>query len=207
MPLTDFIERWSRSSAAERANKDAFLLELCEALGVERPKPMTGVPDDDRYVFEKDVVIVHEGDKRTIGRIDLYKQDFFLREAKQGSGELSKKIGTARRGTAAWNIAMLDAFGQALGYARTLPSPPPFLIVCDIGYCFDLYSSFDGSGNYQKWPVRSGSARSNSTSLNRRLARRWKLWMDGCRSWRHRERSALRDAAPGSSEDYCRRGA
>lgn len=34
--LTNFIERWSRSSAAERANKDASLLELCEALLVER---------------------------------------------------------------------------------------------------------------------------------------------------------------------------
>jgi hypothetical protein len=33
------------------------------------------------------------------------------------------------------------AFGQALGYARTLASPPPFLVTCDIGYCFDLYAA------------------------------------------------------------------
>ncbi|HXI12946.1 MAG TPA: DNA methyltransferase [Thermoanaerobaculia bacterium] len=47
---------------------------------------------------------------------------------------------------------MQDAYGQALGYARTLGASPPFLIICDIGYCFDLYASFDGSGNYRKWP-------------------------------------------------------
>jgi hypothetical protein len=29
-----FIARWSPSSAAERANKDTFLVELCDVLGV-----------------------------------------------------------------------------------------------------------------------------------------------------------------------------
>jgi hypothetical protein len=148
----DFIARWTDSSGAERANKDAFLVDLCDALGVERPNPTTGDPQRDTYVFEKDVAISHEGGKTTIGRIDLYKHDFFLLEAKQGSEILSKKLGTARRGTPSWNIAMQDAYGQALGYARTLGTPPPFLIICDIGYCFDLYASFDGSGDYRKWP-------------------------------------------------------
>lgn len=43
--LTDaFISRWSESGDAERANKDSFLTELCDALGVERPHPKTGDP-------------------------------------------------------------------------------------------------------------------------------------------------------------------
>lgn len=141
-----------RSGAAERANKDAFLLDLCDVLDVARPDPATGDPERDLYVFERDVVIVHEGGRVTIGRIDLYKHGHFLLEAKQGSEEASKKIGTARRGTPAWNIAMRDAFGQALGYARTLPAPPPFLLTCDIGHCFDLYAAFDGSANYRPFP-------------------------------------------------------
>jgi len=148
----ELIDRWTYSSGAERANKDAFLLDLCRALDVEPPRPTTGDPERDVYVFEKDVAISHEDGKKTIGKIDLYKHGFFLLEAKQGSEAFSKKLGTARRGTPSWNIAMQDAYGQALGYARTLGSSPPFLIICDIGYCFDLYASFDGSGNYRKWP-------------------------------------------------------
>ncbi|MGI8727921.1 MAG: class I SAM-dependent DNA methyltransferase [Solirubrobacterales bacterium] len=153
-PLTfdQFIARWTDSSGAERANKDAFLSELCQVLEVDSPHPTTGDPDRDTYVFEKDVVIPLEDGKKTIGRIDLYKKDFFILEAKQGSEALSKKLGTARRGTPAWNVAMQDAYGQSLGYARTIGTPPPFLIICDIGFCFDLYASFDGSGNYRKWP-------------------------------------------------------
>ena len=152
MTFQEFIARWTDSSGAERANKDAFLAELCQVLGVDPPHPTTGDPERDTYVFEKDVVIPLEFGKKTIGRIDLYKQGFFILEAKQGSEALSKKLGTARRGTASWNVAMQDAYGQALGYARTLGTPPPFLIICDIGFCFDLYASFDGSGNYRKWP-------------------------------------------------------
>ena len=30
-------------------------------------------------------------------------------------------------------FAMADAYGQALGYARTLDKPPPFLVTVDIG--------------------------------------------------------------------------
>jgi hypothetical protein len=47
---------------------------------------------------------------------------------------------------------MQEAFGQALQYARTLDDPPPFLIVTDIGHCFDLYATFDGSLDYRPFP-------------------------------------------------------
>ena len=33
-----FILRWSASSGAERANKDSFLNELCDVLGVPRER-------------------------------------------------------------------------------------------------------------------------------------------------------------------------
>jgi hypothetical protein len=51
----DFISRWTASGDAERANKDSFLNELCDVLGVERPHPKTGDPARDLYAFEKDV--------------------------------------------------------------------------------------------------------------------------------------------------------
>jgi len=146
-----FIERWSPSSAAERANKDLFLSELCDVLDVPRPEPSTGDPDLDLYVFEKPVRVPGE-DGATQKKMDLYKNSCFILEAKQGSEQGSKKIGTAKRGTPGWNIAIRDAFGQALGYARGFNVPPPFIIVCDIGYCFDLYASFDSSGDYRPFP-------------------------------------------------------
>ena len=41
-----FLARWSASGDAERANKDSFLNELCDVLGVERPHPKTGSAGD-----------------------------------------------------------------------------------------------------------------------------------------------------------------
>lgn len=152
MDLSTFIAKWKESAASERANKDSFLLDLCDVLGVPHPDAKTGDPERDQYVFEREAVLVHGGERHSVGFIDLYKRGCFILEAKQGSEADSKKIGTARRGTPAWNIAMQDAFGQALGYAATIEPPPPFVIVTDIGYCFDLYASFDGTRNYRKFP-------------------------------------------------------
>lgn len=147
-----FIERWAPSEAAERANKDLFLAELCDVLEVPRPDPATGDRTRDRYVFEKSAYLVKESARSSTGHVDLFKADCFVLEAKQGAQEGSQRVGTARRGTPAWSNAMQKAFGQAIQYARTLDDPPPFLVVCDIGYCFDLYASFDGSLDYRPFP-------------------------------------------------------
>lgn len=152
MTVQSFVKKWSASGAAERANKDHFLLDLCEVLGVDKPRPATGDPAKDSFTFERDAVLLHEGQKTSVGRMDLYKEGHFILEAKQGSDEGAAKKGTAKRGTAAWNLAMHDAFGQAVGYARTLESPPPFVITTDIGHCFELFAAFDGTGRYSQFP-------------------------------------------------------
>lgn len=150
--VEEFIAKWSASGAAERANKDLFLAELCDLLGVPRPNPATGDPAKDTYVFERGVRFVAEGGTSPQGRIDLYKEGCFILEAKQGAPAGSKKTGTAKRGTPGWTVAMGEAYGQALGYAKTFERPPPFLVVCDLGHCFDLYAVFDGSWNYRQFP-------------------------------------------------------
>jgi hypothetical protein len=150
--ISSFIDRWRQSGASERANKDSFLRDLCDVLGVPHPDPATGDPERDRYVFERDAVLIGAGEKHTIGKIDLYKHGCFILEAKQGSEAESKKLGSARRGTPSWNMAMIDAYGKAVQYASTTDPPPPFLIVTDIGECFDLYACFDGSRRYLKFP-------------------------------------------------------
>ena len=61
----------------------------------------------------------------------------------------SLKKGTARRGTQAWDDAMLRARGQADQYIRALPAAegrPPFLVVVDVGHSLELYSEFSCTG-------------------------------------------------------------
>jgi hypothetical protein len=81
----NFICKWAASAAAERANKDAFLLDLCDVLEVPKPNPSTGDPEKDTYVFERDALTPHEGGTVSVGKIDLYKEGHFVLEAKQGS--------------------------------------------------------------------------------------------------------------------------
>ncbi|MGZ8710640.1 MAG: DNA methyltransferase, partial [Thermoanaerobaculia bacterium] len=152
MDLPTFLPKWRASGASERANKDSFLRDLCDVLGVPHPDAKSGDPDRDRYVFEREAVLHHGGERHSVGFIDLYKHGCFVLEAKQGSDVESKKIGTARRGTPGWHVAMQEAFGQARMYTDTIEPPPPFVIVTDIGYCFDLYASFDGTRNNRKFP-------------------------------------------------------
>ena len=152
MTPSEFLDKWSDSAAAERSNAQSFLNDLCQVLNVEPPHAATSDPTRDSYVFEKPVTVPHEGRQQSIGFIDLFKRGHFILEAKQGSEESSSRLGTAKRGTPAWHIAMQDAFGQALKYARAMDAPPPFLIVTDVGHCFDLYASFDRTASYRAFP-------------------------------------------------------
>ena len=147
-----FVNKWAPSGAAERANKDSFLNELCDVLGVPRPNPATGDAEEDSYVFEREAKLIHEDGPVTLGRIDLYKEGCFILEAKQAAHAEAHRAGKAKRETPAWNVLMKDAYGQACGYARSFDQPPPFIITCDLGFCFDLYATFDGTGNYRPFP-------------------------------------------------------
>jgi hypothetical protein len=146
-----FVRKWAGSQAAERANKDSFLIDLCDVLGVPRPDPKVSDPRRDRFVFERDVPVAHEDGGETKGFIDLYKDGCFVLEAKQGANDPGHG-GHGRRETPGWHAQMQKAHGQALGYARMLDEPPPFLVVCDVGYCFDLYAQFDDSGQWRPFP-------------------------------------------------------
>ena len=166
-----FIERWQHSAAAERANYASFLSELCDLIGVDRPDPSTGDDESNAYVFERAVPFHHADGTTSTGRIDLYKRGSFILEAKQGvekkeneaflsaSAQVRQRRlrrGTATRGSAAWDAAMLKARGQAEQYARALPASegrPPFLIVVDVGHSIELFSEFTRTGsNYVPFP-------------------------------------------------------
>jgi hypothetical protein len=154
-----FVARWAASAAAERANYQLFLSELCDFLDLPRPNPT--IPDDDQntYVFERPIHFKNVDGSTSIGFIDLYRRGCFVLEAKQGSNQgtqLDQPIrsprvrrGTAVRGTHGWDEAMLAARGQAEQYAKALPVSegwPPFLVIVDVGYSFELYADFSLTG-------------------------------------------------------------
>jgi hypothetical protein len=169
--IQTFINRWQASGAAERANYQLFLTELCDIIGVDHPRPASEKPHENEYIFEKSVPSAHG----TTNFIDLYKRSCFVLEAKQGSEKpetdtpvfseadlirrKQRKTGTAVRGTKGWDTAMEKARQQAQTYARSLPSEeiqggrPPFIVIVDVGNTIALYSEFSRTGgNYIPFP-------------------------------------------------------
>ncbi len=170
-----FIARWEASGGAERSNTQSFLNELCDLIGQPHPDPVQEANHLNDYVYERSVTRNHADGHTSTRFLDLYKRGHFVLEAKQSakSGKSKvdaaqtelhgleagdRKTGTAKRGTNAWVTAMRKAREQAEAYAKDLPPEhgwPPFLIVCDVGYCFEIYADFSGQGkNYAHFPDR-----------------------------------------------------
>lgn len=171
LDIDAFIDRWSTArGGAERANYQMFLTELCEALELPRPDPASHETVTNDYVFERGVARRESEGVASTLRIDLYKRGCFILEAKQsranqrddGQHALFKADETAS--TAAtegrWDVLMRNARKQAEDYAFRLPADhpaPPFIIVCDVGYVFEVYADFSGSGRaYGHFPDRKG---------------------------------------------------
>ena len=153
-----FISRWRHSGANERANYVMYLTELCTLLDLPQPEPAKDDGTTD-YRFEYPVKVRDDDGKASTGRIDLYKKACFVLEAKQGTDEKLQKdlplvgllgngkttIGTAKRGTDAYKLAMQRARRQAEGYAKALPPShgwPPFLLVVDLGHSIECAGGF-----------------------------------------------------------------
>lgn len=145
LTVTEFLERWQGSAGNERANKDSFLHDFCEALGLPLPQPKDPYSS---YCFEKDLKITHLDGTTSTGSIDLFREGCFVLEAKQGSTK-AKPGSSPLRGTRPYDQYMERGFGQAVNYAIRLPQKPPFVITCDIGHSFHIWESFAGTyGGY-----------------------------------------------------------
>jgi len=88
--IDDFIARWTAAEQAERTNAPPFLIELCGLLGIEPPPPARGGTGS--YRFERSVTHRHEDARETTRRIDLYKHDCFILEAKQGANVIAPEL-------------------------------------------------------------------------------------------------------------------
>lgn len=177
--IDKFIAQWRDTGGSELANTQSFINGLCHLLGLEPPAGSRTDDAHNDYVFERRVFQDNGDGTQSFGRIDCYKRDAFILEAKQGSeadraaadkgeddfdifGQTASarvKRGTARRGTPGWAKAMVQAKGQAERYAKALPVDhgwPPFLLVADIGYCIEVYADFTGTGKaYAQFPDRA----------------------------------------------------
>jgi hypothetical protein len=171
-----FIARWTaREGGAERANYQMFLTELCTLIGVGHPEPAGTKTEFNDYVFERRVKFATPDGQTAGGRIDLYKKSCFVLEAKQSRQKKDNKKfvsetdlfgekGNARLGRRTadrgWDVLMLNARRQAEDYAKALPPEhgwPPFLLVCDVGHCIEVFADFTGQGkNYAQFPDRTG---------------------------------------------------
>lgn len=174
--VESFIARWRASEGAERAAYVSFLEDLCRLLEVDVPEPPTSDAEAVTYRFEYPVKFRDLDGSASTGRIDLYRKGKFVLEAKQSRQKGGKKeilqaqtslfeadptvaIPRGRRGAdRAWDVLMLNARRQAEDYAKALPAShgwPPFLIICDVGHCFEFYADFTGQGkNYVQFPDR-----------------------------------------------------
>ena len=139
-----FVSKWQGSAGDERANKDSFLRDFCEALGLDTPGPKDASPD---YCFEKEIRLTHGDGTTTTGFMDLYRAGGFVLEAKQGGRPGSPNA----RGTRSHDRYMERAFGQVVRYVQALPKRPPFVITCDIGHLFEVWEGFSGDfGGYAR---------------------------------------------------------
>ena len=168
-----FIAHWSEAGGSEQANAQSFVIDLCHLLDVEPPRPAQEDNARNDYVFERGVYFKHPDGTRTPGRIDCYKRDCFILEAKQSAKrrraartggdpglfppeEPAAKAGQAKRGTRTWDTVMRQARQQAADYARALPVEhgyPPFLLVVDVAHVIEVFADFSGQGkNYAHFP-------------------------------------------------------
>jgi len=167
-----FIKRWKDSGGNELANSQPFLTGLCDMLGLDHPDPATSTNESNAYCFERKVYLPRGDGTSEMKRLDLYKRGCFVLESKQGQEAAQKTSLTlpiqglttskaVQRGSRAWEDVMARAKRQAEQYVRALPASegrPPFIIVADVGHCFDIYAEFSCTGGiYIPFPDQARS--------------------------------------------------
>jgi hypothetical protein len=142
--LQRFVERWQGKVGREQQLAQPFLEDLCVAL--RTPRPADGALPHEDFQYEK---VVRVPDSSRSKRLDLYKREHFVLEAKCGRNHPGEPGTAPVRGSAAYAAYIEGAYNeQARVYASLLPEGrPPVLIVVDIGHCFWIWR-LDALGQY-----------------------------------------------------------
>lgn len=134
--LRELATRWTDVGAAERANYSLYLIELCEAIGVERPRPAAQggrTAEGIAYQFEFPVQTTTRDGVVSTNFIDLYKSECFALEAKHAAEGAST------------TTLLTKAFGQVSNYARDLSERPPYIMVLDVGRTLIVWDRWAGT--------------------------------------------------------------
>ncbi|MEP6778663.1 MAG: type IIL restriction-modification enzyme MmeI, partial [Gemmatimonadaceae bacterium] len=138
--LRELTQRWTNVGAAERANYQLYVVDLCKAIGVEGPRPAANaahVADGISYQFEFPVKTTNRDGMIATNFVDLYKANCFALEAKDaGDGLDTTKL-------------LTKAFGQVANYAKDLSERPPYIMVLDVGATLTVWDRWSGTyGGY-----------------------------------------------------------
>ncbi len=167
--LEAFIAEAKASGGSELANYQLLVIQLCKALGLPQPAMAKDDLGQNDYVFERRITFKHTDGTSTAGRIDCYKRNCFVLEAKQSAKRHrnapdEKQLALLPQNNAApkliarkgWDQIMAAARKQAEDYARALPVDhgyPPFLLIVDVGHVIEVYADFSGLGkDYAHFP-------------------------------------------------------
>jgi len=112
--LRSLAQRWTGAKAADRANAQLYIVELCEALGVEPPRPAGS-----GYEFELPIKLTARDGSETQGFVDFYKTQHFVLEATNYEEARSN------------DVLLRKAYGRARMYASHDPTgvAPPYILV------------------------------------------------------------------------------
>ena len=131
--LQALADRWAGAQAAERANFQPYLIELCEALGVERPGPAGS-----GFQFELAVKVITKDGIEVSNFLDCHRQGFFAIEAKDEEADRST------------DLLLRRAFGQVRNYVTYAPGGmTPYVIVMDVAKTLIVWDRWNG--NYGDW--------------------------------------------------------
>ncbi|MBV1696787.1 MAG: hypothetical protein KGQ47_00410, partial [Hyphomicrobiales bacterium] len=83
--IEKFIDEWRDTGGSELANTQSFINGLCSILNVPPPRGSRANDAQNDYVFERRVFQDNGDGTTSFGRVDCYKRDCFVLEAKQGS--------------------------------------------------------------------------------------------------------------------------
>ena len=174
------LANMTRTASGRPLNVIVSAVIVSRALSLQPTGPFAAPAQEEvernDYVFERRVDYKFDDGTTARRRIDLYKRDCFVMEAKQSAKRVEAKKadpdqlhltpedatklkpGAATRGTGRWDKVMRAAKRQAEDYARALPKEhgwPPFILVVDVGHVIEVYADFSGQGkNYAQFPDR-----------------------------------------------------
>lgn len=112
---SDFIAKWQGNPLSERAGAQAYFLDLCDVIGVEKPC------DPESYCFERGATRTGAGH----GWADVWKRNYFAWENKAPGKDLSV------------------ALKQLMSYALALDNPP--LLVVSDRELLQIHTHFTGT--------------------------------------------------------------